>query len=53
VIIGGEERLAKRSLDQLREWRISTQFEAEEIANAIGQIEDLQNAKLHVLYRES
>jgi hypothetical protein len=42
VIIGGEDRLAKRSLDQLREWRISTQFEAEEIANVIGQIEDLQ-----------
>lgn len=44
IIIGGERTLAKRSLDQLREWRISTQFEAEMIALYINQIRSLQES---------
>lgn len=42
VIIGGERTIAKRSLNQLKEWRISTQFEAETIARSVSQIENLQ-----------
>lgn len=42
VIIAGEERLAKRSLEQLKEWRISTQFEAEEIAERVRTLNDLK-----------
>jgi hypothetical protein len=43
IIIGGEDRLAKRSLNQLKEWRISTQFEAEEIAGYVEVLRILQS----------
>lgn len=42
VIYAGEERLAARTQEQLKEWRISTQFEAEEIAGYIQVLEGIR-----------
>lgn len=42
IIIAGEERIAARNREQLKEWRISTQFEAEEIAGRVKVLNDIQ-----------
>lgn len=41
VVYAGEERLAARTQEQLKEWRISTQFEAEEIAGYLAVLNNI------------
>lgn len=43
IIIAGDERVIKRTPEQLREWRINSQFEAERIANYLAQIRHIRN----------
>lgn len=42
IIIAGEDRLICRSREEIEEWRISTQYEAEEVAKQLAQINQLE-----------